>query len=455
MPAGRILRGLRRLLAKLSYSFNQDMRSIIFFGCVFVIFLSMTHLSLDSTKSSDPITPSAQISWKKPVNPESPQVKVITGLVEKGETFQDISKKYHLNSDDLRSISSASDDLYNLKSIRPKMSYRIIVDPINNDILELNYAIDDQSFLSVKRYMDALSGDNLTGPEDFFQAEMVSLAYQKKTGTISGTIRHNLFDSIGSSKEHVSVAFELADIFAYDIDFTTDLRKGDTFEVVLEELYRDNIFKGYGRILYARFTNNGDRYEALRYETDGKEEYYRPDGNSIKKTLMRAPLRYRYISSFFSKSRFHPILRISRPHFGVDYAAPAGTPVSAAGDGVVFDAGRTAAYGNQLFIQHSGGYVTGYGHLSAFAKGIKNGVSVAQGEIIGYVGSTGYATGPHLDYRVKLDGKPIDPLTMKLPTSPIPAKYNEAFKAYVAQMRSELSKSQMANVSVKPVKKLN
>ncbi|MBF0556822.1 MAG: peptidoglycan DD-metalloendopeptidase family protein [Nitrospirae bacterium] len=443
----RIVRTISRI--RKSSFFNQDKRPIAFF--VFVIFLSVTHLSLRSTEALNSITPSAQISGEKAVQP----ARVINGLVKKGETMLDISKKYNLKADDLISISTASNDLYNLNTLRPAMSYKIIVDPTNNDILELNYAIDDSSFLSVKRYMDASANDTLSGAEDFFQAEVVSLAYQTRTGTITGTINHNLIDSIGKSREHMNVAFELADIFAYDIDFTTDLRKGDTFEVVLEELYRDNVFKGYGKILYARFTNNGERYETLRYEIDGKEEFFRPDGNSMKKTLMRAPLRYRYISSFFSKSRFHPILRISRPHFGVDYAAPKGTPVSAAGDGVIFDAGRTVAYGNQLFIRHSGGYVTGHGHLSAFAKGMRNGAKVTQGEIIGYVGATGYATGPHLDYRVKLDGKPIDPLTMKLPASPIPVNHKEAFNTYVAMMRSELSKSHMAKVSQKPARHLN
>ncbi|MBF0517121.1 MAG: M23 family metallopeptidase, partial [Nitrospirae bacterium] len=243
--------------------------------------------------------------------------------------------------------------------------------------------------------------------------------------------------------------------FDSDLDFTPDLRKGDSLEVVPEELYRDNIFKGYGNILYARFTNNGTRYEAVRYEIDGKAEFFRPNGSSIKKMLMRAPLRYRYISSFFSKSRYHPILRISRPHFGVDYAAPKGTPVSAAGDGVVFDAGRNKQYGNQIFIRHAGGYITAYGHLSAFAKGLKNGDKVTQGEIIGYVGATGLATGPHLDYRVKLEGKPIDPLTMKLPVTPISAKHKEAFSVYVAQMRSVLSKTQVAKAKTRPAGKLN
>ncbi|MBF0487505.1 MAG: peptidoglycan DD-metalloendopeptidase family protein [Nitrospirae bacterium] len=429
--------------------FNKDRRRIVFF--VFVIFLSITHFSPLSTEALNSISPSGQISGETVVQP----VRVINGFVKKGETLLDISKKYNLKTDDLISISLASNDLYNLKTLRPSMSYKIIINPTNNDILELNYAIDDSSFLSVKRYVDASADESLAEAENFFQAEVVSLAYQKRTGTISGKINHNLIDSIGKSREHMNVAFELADIFAYDIDFMTDLRKGDTFEVVLEELYRDNVFKGYGKILYARFTNNGDRYEALRYEIDGKDEFFRPDGNSIKKTLMRAPLRYRYISSFFSKSRFHPILRISRPHFGVDYAAPKGTPVSAAGDGVIFDAGRTVAYGNQLFIRHSGGYVTGYGHLSAFAKGMRNGTKVTQGEIIGYVGATGYATGPHLDYRVKLDGKPIDPLTMRLPTSPIPLKHKEAFNTYVAMMRSELSRSQVARLSQKTTRNLN
>jgi len=185
------------------------------------------------------------------------------------------------------------------------------------------------------------------------------------------------------------LALQLSDIFAWDIDFTTDIRNSDSFKVIAEGLYLNGEFKKYGDILSAEFTNNGETYRAYRFELNGKIDYYDAEGKSMRRAFLKAPLSYRRISSGFSRSRFHPILRIYRPSHGVDFAAPTGTPVSVVGDGTVNFAGYKGGYGNIVIIRHPNGWKTYYAHLSRFGKGIRKAVKIKQGQIIGYVGSTG------------------------------------------------------------------
>ena len=410
--------------------FRADNKPLVFFSFAFGVFLLMTHLTIYITP---PIVSDTKVGLTRAeakTHDYNSPIQQITGFIKEGETLSDITKKYNLKTEDMLSITKASRRLHDLKSLKPWMSYRILIDRDSNNILQLKYSINDSSYISATR-----------DSEEAFDVEKVSLSYEKKTGIITGTINNNLIESLGSDKEHVNIAFELADIFAYDIDFTTDLRKGDKFQILVEELYRGGVFKGYGKILYAKFVNDGTTYELFGYTIGKQNEYYKPDGTTNKKTLMRAPLRYRYISSFFSKSRAHPILKISRPHYGVDYVAPKGTPISAAGDGTVVTAGYSGGFGNRIVVRHANGYESSYGHLSAFKKGLRKGSIVSQGEIIGYVGSTGLSTGPHLDYRITLAGQPLNPLNMKLPNNPIASGHKNAYLNYVANMRKELDKS--------------
>ncbi|MBF0472885.1 MAG: M23 family metallopeptidase, partial [Nitrospirae bacterium] len=234
--------------------------------------------------------------------------------------------------------------------------------------------------------------------------------------------------------------YDLADIFRCDIDFTTDIKKGDSYKIIVEEYYSNGIFKHYGRILYAEIINDGVTHEAYWFDKGKIHGYFNSEGKSFQTALTRAPLQFRYISSYFTYNRLHPILKIRRPHLGVDYAAAAGTPVSAAGDGLIAEAGYNGQIGNHIRITHPGGYRTNYGHLQRFASGIHSGVRVKQGEIIGYVGSTGLATGPHLDYRVQLNNVPINPLSMKLPTlQSISPKYVNNFIVASAKIKGEMA----------------
>ncbi|HPQ40983.1 MAG TPA: peptidoglycan DD-metalloendopeptidase family protein, partial [bacterium] len=238
------------------------------------------------------------------------------------------------------------------------------------------------------------------------------------------------------------VILDMADVFGWQVDFTSGLRKGDQFDV----FYSSKIVRDGGElagdILAARFINEGSAFYAFRYELpDGRIDYFDRDGNSMRRSFLKTPLRYRYISSGYSNSRYHPILKINRPHHGIDYAAPKGTPVSALGDGVVVYCGRKGGYGKYIQIKHGDSYETCYGHLSGYGKGIRKGVKVSQGQVVGFVGSTGLSTGPHLDFRVKYRGQFINPNTVKSePAEPVPELVRENYQAvcdaWIAQLDS-------------------
>lgn len=234
--------------------------------------------------------------------------------------------------------------------------------------------------------------------------------------TATGTIEDNLYDSCARAGVPAEVILELADLFAFDIDFNTDIQDGDSFALRFRQTVADGQRLESGPILAAEMTVAGTTYQAFHYAlADGYQDYFDANGHSLRKMFLKAPLSYRRISSTFSTRRFHPVLKIYRPHLGIDYAAAAGTPVSALGDGKVEFAGRKGGFGNYLVLTHGSAYKTTYGHLLRFAKGIRAGAQVRQGQVIGYVGATGLATGPHLDFRFYRNGKPINFLTTAFP----------------------------------------
>jgi murein DD-endopeptidase MepM/ murein hydrolase activator NlpD len=234
----------------------------------------------------------------------------------------------------------------------------------------------------------------------------------------SGEIQHSLFGATDVAGLPDSVAIQLADIFGGDIDFHRDLRKGDRFSVVYESISQTGRFVRAGRILAAEFINDGRTYRAIWYETaDGKGGYYTAEGKNIRKAFLRSPLEFSRVTSGFSSARFHPVLKETRAHRGIDYGAPTGTRVKATGDAVVEFAGRQGGYGNVIILRHQSQYNTVYGHLSGFAAGLRAGSRVSQGDVIGYVGATGLATGPHLHYEFRVNGVHRNPLTVALPTA--------------------------------------
>ncbi|MFH0920531.1 MAG: M23 family metallopeptidase [Fibrobacterota bacterium] len=261
-----------------------------------------------------------------------------------------------------------------------------------------------------------------------------------RTQTLTGALTNSLYAAVTEAGETPELIQNFIDIFAWDINWFVEPRQGDTFKISFEKYYReDGAFIKYGNILAAIYVN-GDHAHSAYYFGTGKMApgYFDENGVSLKKSFLKAPLAYRRISSRFSLSRLHPVLNIRRPHFGIDYAAATGTPVKAAGNGVIASACRNGGYGNLIQIKHPNGYTTCYGHLNGFAKGVRRGKRVAQGDIIGYVGSTGLSTGPHLDYRVTRSGRFVNPLTLKsVPMRRLP---KAALPAYAA-LRESLHRS--------------
>jgi len=237
-----------------------------------------------------------------------------------------------------------------------------------------------------------------------------------RTAYVHGVINNSLSQSAQRAGLSHSMTMDMASIFGYDVDFAQDIRKGDEFDVIYEQKVVNGKTVGTGNILSARFVNRGKTYTAIRYTNkQGTSSYYTADGNSMRKAFIRTPVDFARISSLFSMGRKHPILNKIRAHKGVDYAAPRGTPIKATGDGKVLLAGRRGGYGNTVIIQHGNTYRTLYGHMQGFAKGIQTGSNVRQGQVIGYIGTTGLSTGPHLHYEFQVNGVHVDPLGQKLP----------------------------------------
>ena len=351
----------------------------------------------------------------------------ISDTIKKGQTLFDIFKRYHLDIGELLELRKASADVYRLRNLYPGQSYKILVDD-NDRVNSFSYWIDDNSIL------------NITRSDSGFYAEKIPIAYEKRILYMDRTIEDNLISSAGEGKEGLMLALNISDIFAWDIDFTSDLRNEDTFKVIVEGLYLDGEFKKYGDILCVEFMNNGKTYQAYRFEYEGKTEYYDNEGKTLRRAYLKAPLSFRRISSTFSNGRFHPILKRYRPHHGLDYAAPTGTPISAIGSGTVVFSGIKGSYGKFVIIKHPNGYKSYYGHLSKIEKNIRVGVRAEQGQIIGYVGATGLATGPHLHYELRINDKPVNPLTGSLPRGkPIPSNMMTEFRQFRNEMDNQLA----------------
>jgi murein DD-endopeptidase MepM/ murein hydrolase activator NlpD len=256
----------------------------------------------------------------------------------------------------------------------------------------------------------------------------------------SGEIQSSLFGAADAAGVPDAVTLQLADVFAGDIDFFKDLKRGDRFTVVYEVRHLDGEVQGAGRIVAAEFVNGGKRIRAFLWRgEDGSDSYYADDGSPLRKAFLRSPMEFSRITSGFSNARFHPILQVTRAHRGTDYAAPVGTPIRATGSGKVLVAGRQGGYGNMIHLQHAGGFSTVYAHLSRFAPQVKPGARVSQGEVIGHVGQTGWATGPHLHYEFRVGAEARNPQTIALPTgAPLPATERAAFAAGIAPAAAQI-----------------
>ncbi len=336
---------------------------------------------------------------------------LVTGLLlivsacHKKETFQSLQQR----------IIDSADNIFDFRKVKKGNSYIVFHQADSAAAARYFVYIDDPV-----HYFVFDLGD---------QAKVIRK--QKKINSefkiASGLIEYSLWQTIVDEKLNPDLALQLSEIYAWTIDFF-GLQKGDSFRIIYEEQFVDSSSIGISRIMAARFCHAGEVFFAIPFKQNGKEDYFDEEGNNLRKAFLKAPLRFSRISSRFSNNRLHPILKIRRPHHGVDYAAPTGTPVHAIGDGKIIYAKYTGQAGRLVKIRHNSTYTTAYMHLSRFEKGIKTGKYVKQGDIIGYVGTSGLSTGPHLDFRFYKNGAAIDPLKVKAPSvEPIDSSHIETY----------------------------
>jgi murein DD-endopeptidase MepM/ murein hydrolase activator NlpD len=341
--------------------------------------------------------------------------------VRQGDSLSTIFARLGLSGTELDRILGLGGDTATLKTLRPDDSLRFRIE--GGSLSEMVHEIDLAHTLHVRN------------TEGTYTAETVKEALETRVVHTTGVIRSSLFEAGQSAGLSDTAIMNMADIFDFDIDLVLDIRDGDRFHVVYEEVYKDGSKQKDGNILAAEFVNQGKAYRAVRYEDkSGSADYYRPDGSSLRRAFIRTPVAFSRITSKFGVRR-HPVLNRIRAHKGVDYAAPTGTPIKATGDGRIAYAGWQGGYGRVVQIEHEGGYTTVYGHLSKFAGSAKVGQRVKLGQTIGYVGQSGLATGPHLHYEFRVGGVHRDPLKVKLPKAiPIPKQQLADFKAKTRQV---------------------
>src|SRR4029077_10101138 len=331
-------------------------------------------------------------------------LSTIDVIVSRNDTLDRIFRRLKLNLADLASLRGLPGLHARLVSLRPGEALRFI--HRDGVLFGLERRLNESQTLKVSREPSGLKADVLQNP------------LEMRTRTVRGRIDRPLFEAVQAAGANDTTAVALADIFGWDIDFVLDVRPGDTFAVTYDEIWRDGAYVKDGPVQAAAFVNQGREFRAVRYnDPEGGSNYYTPDGRSLHRAFLRAPVDFTRVSSGFNSARFHPILHRMRAHQGIDYAAPMGTPVRAAGDGRIRFAGRRGGYGNLVEIEHSRSIVTVYGHLQRFAQGTRAGAQVAQGTVIAYVGRTGLATGPHLHYEYRVNGVFKNPQTVILPAA--------------------------------------
>ena len=360
--------------------------------------------------------------------------------VKSGETLSVLFERAGLGNSLLHSILSSSKEAKRFTQLKVGQTVSFEFDE-NKQLKTLSSQINTLESIHLEKQADS---ENFVFRKDVAQT-------QTREKYAQGSIEGALFAATKKANVPYGLALDMANIFGYDIDFAQDLRKGDTFEILYEEKTLNGQTVGTGNILTARFTNRGKVYTAVRYtDKNGNTSYYSADGSSLRKAFIRTPVDFARISSRFSNGRKHPILNKIRAHKGVDYAAPRGTPIKAAGDGRVVLAGRKGGYGNTVIIKHGQRYQTLYAHMNGFAKGIRSGTNVKQGQIIGYIGTTGLSTGPHLHYEFQVNGVHVDPLSQKLPISdPIHPSEKQRFAQHSQPLLAKLDSNNNTQVALK------
>ncbi len=348
----------------------------------------------------------------------------------RGQTLSEVLESLPLAADERHELTTALAEHTDLRKLRPEDSYAAVHDP-QAGLSEFRLTLAGRGRVAAKRRAGRWHSS--------WQPFVRTVRLNRVEGVLEGALEASI-QRAGASPR---LAYEMAEVLQWDLDFNRDLRLGDRFALVFEEVYLDGRFESIGAILALHYVNGGRRLEAYRFgEPAG---YYDAEGRPLRKLFLRSPLRYSRVTSRFSHRRFHPILKRYRPHYGVDYGAPTGTPVRATAGGTVAFAAWDSGGGRMVKIRHPSGYLTAYLHLSRFAPGVRRGRRVAQGDVIGYVGATGLATAPHLDYRVQLNGRWINPLAMKMePAPPLREDQRPAFEDWRHRLELGLAGGDLA-----------
>lgn len=357
----------------------------------------------------------------QPLSPKLPEPgnrNVRGDIFSKGDTLGLLLNRHEIPAVDIQAICSAIQEVLSINKLKIGAKITLYKDQDTGKLVEFRISNSPDEAVKI-----------VHGPDDQWEAQKMDTLLFTNLERASGTVKGSFWSAAIDQGIPPELILEMADLFGCQIDFTSGLRCGDSFDLFYTKKVTKDFGTVPGKIAAARFTNSGKTFSAFAFTfPDGKTEYYDREGNSMRRTFLKAPLEYRRVSSGFSRSRFHPILKEYRPHLGIDYAAPRGTPVSALGDGVVVFCGWNGGYGNYVQIKHGDTYETCYGHLDKFAKGIRKGAQVRQSQVVGFVGSTGLATGPHLDFRVKYRGSFINPDSIKsAPAEPIPDELRDLF----------------------------
>ncbi len=348
----------------------------------------------------------------------------VPARLRRGETLGTVLQRHGLEPDEVQRAAAAAAAHIDLRRLRAGASYQAYYREAGG-LGGLDLRVAGKGIFRLRRHPDRWVG------------EWLDFARRVVTRSTSGVLERSLEGAARAAGAPAAVAYEMADVLQWDLDFNRDLRRGDSFDVVYEELYLDGELFEVRSILALKYQNQGRSLEAYRY----RDGYYDADGRPLRKQFLRSPLQYSRVTSSFSARRFHPILKAYRPHYGVDYGAPTGTPVRATAAGVVSSAGSTSGGGKTVSVRHANGYVTSYLHLSRFAAGLRAGRRVAQSEVVGYVGATGLATAPHLDYRVQQGGRWLNPAGLvNEPAPPIPEAERELFVASRDALREQLGR---------------
>ena len=398
---------------------------ILLFGIGLLLFSSSPGSQLEARETPIAITPPPVLSA-----PPEPVREVVKNIVPAGSSITALLGNY-FTAQEIYNLNLQSRDIFPFTKICAGHPYRIVT--IDDQFSSFIYEIDPEEQLAISRETGQI------------KMERQPIVYDVTTELVQGTIKTSLFEAVAEIGEKPELAFVLADIFGWDINFILDLRVGDSFLVLVEKRFREGQPAGYGHVLAAEFVNQNNAFKAIRF-ADGEQKmsFYNEKGGNMRKAFLKAPLSFTRISSGYTMRRLHPIHKVYKPHPAIDYAAPIGTPVMAIGDGTIIAKGYGRGNGNYLKIRHSNGYVSMYLHLHGFSRKIAKNKHVTQGQVIAYVGSTGISTGPHLDFRMTRYGKPINPLRLKAPSAKSVSKEHLAeFMSHAAPFLARLDEKRV------------